>query len=88
MISSSPDIVFGGQRVGSYVQYPRMFELVLIDLERSSLPDKVEIIWQAELRSSGSSNDMSLLAPVFLDALFERYGKTVSNESFSTVVPW
>lgn len=86
VVSSSPDVVFGGERVSSYAEYPHMFEVALVDLKRSKLPDKVELIWQAELRSSGSSSNPSMLTPIFLDELFERYGTTVTNQSFSTLV--
>src|SRR5688572_28913905 len=86
-VSSSPDFVFGGQRVVSHVQYERFLEIVMIDLQKSDLPNKLEITWQGELRSSGSGNDMSRLAPVFIDAIFENYGKSVTNQKFSTKTP-
>ena len=87
VVSSMPDFVFGGQQVVSHIEYPRFFEIVIIDLQRSEIPNKVEIIWQGELRSSGTVSDMSLLSPVFVDALFEYYGKSVKNWRFSTIAP-
>lgn len=86
-VSSSPDFVFGGQRVASHVQYARFFEIVIIDLQKSDVPNKLEITWQGELRISGSGNDMSRLAPVFIDAIFESYGKSVTDQRFSTKAP-
>lgn len=84
---SSPDYVNGGQLVSSHTSYPRFFEIILVDLEKSKLPEKVEVIWQGELRSSGSSTDMTRLAPTFLDLLFENYGLTVTGKKFLVSAP-
>lgn len=43
----------------------------------------MEIIWQGEIYTEGSSADMTRLAPNFSDILFENYGKTVTNQKFS-----
>ena len=87
-VSSSPDFVWGGQKVESTTTYPRFFEIVLVDLEKSKLPEKIEIIWQGEVYSSGSSTNISKLASHFIDLLFENYGSTVTNKSFLKVVEW
>lgn len=79
-VSSHPDYVFGGQKVST--SHSRTFEVMVMDIEKSKALGKVVIIWQGELYSSGSSTDMAELAPDFIDALFEQYGKTVKNESF------
>jgi hypothetical protein len=35
-----------------------MFEIILVDLDRSNLPDNAEIFWQSELRSFSAIIDM------------------------------
>lgn len=87
-VSSSPDFVWGGQKVESTTTYPRFFQIVLVDLEKSKIPDKIEIIWQGEVYSSGSSTNFSKLAVHFVDVLFENYGSTVTNKNFFKVVEW
>lgn len=72
----------GKVTVSSDTTYPRFFQVAVVDLLKSKLPEKVEIIWQGELKSKGSLDDMSRLAPYFIDALFEHYGSTVTNEKF------
>lgn len=85
-VSSSPDFVWGGQRVESASEYPRFFQIVLIDLEKTKAPETIKIIWQGEIYSSGSSTNISRLAPHFIDVLFENYGSTVTNKRFSKFI--
>ena len=87
-VSSSPDYVMGGQKVESSTSYPRYMQIMIIDLQKSQLPDNVVMIWQGEVTSSGSSTNVTKLTKHFLDILFENYGKTVSDESFHRVVSW
>jgi hypothetical protein len=84
--SSVPDYAVGGH--ATYTTYPRHFMIAVIDLQKSKMPDKIEFLWQGELYSAGSSRNISLLAPHFIEALFENYGTTVTNKSFSKVVDW
>jgi uncharacterized protein DUF4136 len=83
-MSSVPDYSTGGQV--TYTTYPRHFMIGVIDLQKSKLPEKIEILWQGELYSAGTSRNISLLAPHFIDVLFENYGTTVSNKRFSKVL--
>jgi hypothetical protein len=85
-VSSSPDFVWGGQRVESSSEYPRFFEIVLVDLEKSQAPEAIKTIWQGEVYSSGSSTNISRLAPHFIDVLFENYWSTVTNRRFSKFI--
>jgi len=85
-VSSHPDYVRGGQQVTSSTSYPRLFQLAIVDLEKSDIPEKMEIIWQGEIHSSGSSSNISKLAPYFIDILFENLEKTVTNKSFGKVM--
>lgn len=87
-VSSSPDFVWGGQKVVSTTVYPRFFQIVVVDLERSKLPEKIEIIWHGEVYSSGSSANISKLAGHFIDELFENFGTTVTNKRFFKVIKW
>jgi hypothetical protein len=72
----------------TYTTYPRHFMIGVIDIRKSKVPEKVEFLWQGELYSAGTSRNISLLAPHFIDVLFENYGTTVSNKRFSKVVDW
>jgi hypothetical protein len=80
-----PDYATGGTLIGSSTSYPRFLEIILVDLHRSKIPESVKVIWQGEIRSSGSISNMSALAPGFVDVIFENYGTTVSNKSFTRV---
>ena len=85
-VSSSPDYVMGGQKVSSSSEYPRFFEIVLVDIEKSKAPADTKIIWQGEVYSSGSSTNISRLAPHFIDVLFDNYGSTVTNKRFTQFI--
>lgn len=87
-VSSSPDFVWGGQKVESTTVYPRFFQIVVVDLERSKIPEKIEILWQGEVYSSGSSENISKLASHLIDVLFANFGTTVTNKSFLKIVEW
>jgi hypothetical protein len=69
--------------VGSDTSYPRYFQIIVVNLTTSKLPEKMEIIWQGEIKSKGNLDDISRLAPDFVDALFEYYGSTVTNQRFA-----
>ena len=66
VVTSQPDFVWGGQSVQSSTSYPRVFEIMLVDIERSKLPEKIEVIWQGEVNSSGYTRDMSRMAKIFI----------------------
>src|SRR5262249_9693623 len=85
-VQSSPDYVYGGKQVSSSTMYPRTFEIAIVDVKRSEASGKVEVIWHGEVYSAGASANMTRLAPLFIDVLFENYGKTVTNETFSRVL--
>ena len=85
-VSSSPDFVWGGQKVESASEYPRFFQLALINIEKSKASETVKIIWQGEVYSSGSSTNISQLAPHFIDVIFENYGSTVTNRHFFKII--
>ena len=81
-LSSMPDPVFGGHQVSSVTNYPRYFQVSMIDVAASNREKKHVYSWQAEIYSSGSSKNISWLAESFVPVLFEHYGQTVSNEAF------
>jgi hypothetical protein len=87
-VSSQPDFVWGGQKVSSSTSYPRVFILAMVDLEKSDIPEKIEILWLGEIHSSGSSSNISRLVPYFIDIMFENYEKNVTNKPFGKVVAW
>jgi hypothetical protein len=82
----SPDYVFGGERIQTTTAYPRQFQIAIVDVKRSNLPDQVETLWEGEVYSSGSSRKMSELGTYFIDVLFENYGKNVSDKYFTRAV--
>lgn len=72
----------GTGSVHSYTVYPRFFQITIVDLLKSKPPEKLTMIWQGELTSKGRLDEISRLAPYFVDTLFEYYGSTVTNEQF------
>ena len=88
-VYSSPDMVWGGQKVESYTQYPRYFQIGLIDVSRSTQKNKAVFLWQAEIQSTGTMNNMSILADSFVPELFNGFGKNITNDRFHipTTVP-
>jgi hypothetical protein len=83
-VSSSPDFVWGGQKVESSTEYPRYFFVGIIDREKTVNPKNPVFIWQGEIYSSGSSSNIALLAESFVQELFKWYGKNVTNKKFIT----
>jgi len=81
-VSSSPDVVFGGQQVGSSTAYPRYFYVGIIDRVQTINPKDPAFIWQGEIYSSGSIANIALLAESFVSELFRWYGKNVTNKKF------
>lgn len=84
-ISSSLNYATGMTSVQSNTSYPRLFELALIDIAKSKTLSNPEILWQGEIYSNGSTSNISLLAPYFIDVLFENYGITITNQKFYKV---
>jgi hypothetical protein len=80
-IDPTGSVVSDGYEVSTV--YPRHFQITVIDLHRSKMPEKIEILWQGEVYSTGSSRNISSLAPIFIEQLFFNYGKTVTNKDFS-----
>lgn len=80
VVSSSPDFVFGGQRVDSSTSYPRYFQVSIVDVARSREKKQVIFAWQSEIYSSGSSQNISWLAEQFVPKLFEKFGMTIRDE--------
>jgi hypothetical protein len=89
VVSSSPDFVWGGQKVDSSTSYPRYFQVSIIDVASSREKNQLIFTWQSEIYSSGSSQNISWLADHFVPKLFETFGKTINNERMMipTTVP-
>ena len=84
-ISSSPDYVMGGTNVSSSTSYPRQFRVWILDVEKTMAQEGPFITWQGEVFSSGSSANISNVAPVFVDVLMGNAGQDVTNKSFYKV---
>lgn len=81
-VSSSPDFVFGGQKVSSHTEYPRYFQIGLVDREASIKANKIIYTFQGEVYSSGSSSNVAYLAKYFVDQIFLNYGQDVNDKPF------
>jgi len=90
-VSSVPDSAVGGHATSwpfwPHWPYPRHFMITMIDLQKSKMPERIEILWQGELYSAGTAGGISLMAPYYIEQLFENYGTTVSNKRFSKPIP-
>lgn len=82
-VTSSPDFVWGGQKVQSSTIYPRYFQITLVN-QKAYL--KGTIIWQGEIYSKGSSANISWLAESFIDEIFRHFGQTVTNKKFMKII--
>jgi hypothetical protein len=80
VVSSSPDFVWGGQKVSSATSYPRYFQVSIVDIPASRTKNELVISWQAEIYSQGSSQNVSWLAEHFVPELFKRFGQTTNND--------
>jgi hypothetical protein len=58
------------------------FQVDVLDL-RQRIPDNIELFWQGEIYSAGTSRDIGLIAPYFIDVLFENFDRTVPRKNFS-----
>jgi hypothetical protein len=72
-----------GDGVNVETVYPRHFHIFVIDLHKSKPPEKLDLIWQGEVYSAGTSRNISRVAPIFVEQLFLNYGQTVTNKGFS-----
>jgi len=81
VISSKQDS-YGRNKITSETEYPRYFIINLIDIKKSDQAKKIVIIWQGEVYSSGGSSNINRVAGAFVEAIFEQFGKSVTNERF------
>jgi len=93
-VSSVPDSAVGGHATSlpfwpywPYPQYFHIFQIKVIDLQKSKMPETIEILWQGELHSARTTSGMSDMAQYFIEALFDNYGTTVSNRRYSKRIP-
>lgn len=93
-VSSVPDSAVGGHATSlpfwlysPYPQYFHIFQITVIDLQKSKTPETIEILWQGELHSARTTSGMSDMAQYFIEALFDNYGTTVSNRRYSKRIP-
>ena len=86
VVTSSPDFVTGGHSISSMTVYPRLFQITIIDFKTSQLPDRVDVIWQGEVFSKGSSVDMAEVGPYFIQQICSNLGLEVTNKWFQVKV--
>ena len=87
-VSSSTNSSTGEANVSSSTDYPRFFQLTVVDLEASKPTGNPVLIWQGEVYSTGSSTNTSKLAKPFIEELFENFGENTNEKSFHKVVMW
>ena len=75
----------GGTNVSSSTSYPRQFRVWILDVEKTMAQEGPFITWQGEVFSSGSSANISNVAPVFVDVLMDNASQDVTNKSFYKV---
>jgi hypothetical protein len=87
-VQSRRSFVRGGTQVSSSssTQFPRQFEIAIIDAKKTVETQKLEIIWQGEINSEGSSQNIKWLAKYFLEELFKNLNQTVTDQRFRRVV--
>lgn len=86
-VSSQPDFVWGGQKVSSSssTQFPRQFEIAIMDAKKFVETQKPDIIWQGYIYSEGSSQDIKWLSKYFVEELFKNLNRTVTDQRFRRV---
>jgi hypothetical protein len=85
-VSGHTNSVTGKTNVSSATEYPRYFEVRLIDLHSPDISAPQAITWQAEVYSEGSSANMSLLSEYFVTEAFRHFGETVKDQRFREVI--
>jgi hypothetical protein len=85
-LSSAPDPVFGGQKVASQTQYPRSFQVTIVEQRPSVPPDQRKVLWKGELFSAGSSADIGEMSLHFVPEIFRSFGKSETNRRFRRVM--
>jgi hypothetical protein len=58
------------------------FEVAVLGL-RQRVPGETELFWEGKIYSAGRTRDIGLIAPHFIDVLFENYDTTVLKKNFS-----
>jgi hypothetical protein len=58
------------------------FQVAVLGL-RQRTPGETELFWEGKIYSAGTSRDIGLIAPHFIDVLFENYDTTVLKKNFS-----
>ena len=69
----------------STTNYPRYFQVSVIDVPTSNREKKLVYSWQAEAYSSGYGKEISTLTESVVPEMFEHYGQTVNNEPFRKI---
>ena len=87
-VSSHTNSSTGKMTISSSTDYPRFFQLTIINLEESKRTGNPALIWQGEVYSTGPSTNTSKLTKPFLEELFENFGKTTNEKSFHKVIMW
>lgn len=88
-LTSMSSITSGGQtQIISQIDYPRFFQLTIVDVQATKQAGKPVSIWQGEVYSKGTSTDTPQLAKVFLEVLFENFENSAKEKSFHKLVVW
>jgi len=73
--------VVGSQAyVGAYTEYTRALKLFVIDLTAFRSTKIPERLWEEDVSSTGSSNDLRLVMPVLIEAGFKHFGQDTKHQ--------
>lgn len=71
-ITSTPDFVVGGHRVGTYTVYGRELRLWITSVPQDENLTP-QVVYEATVKSAGSSSSLPIIMPSMVDALFQQF---------------
>lgn len=60
-------------------QYQNQLVIVVVDMKKSSASGAAVELWRGDTMQSGSSNDLTNLAPLMVEAAFRHFGETTAG---------
>jgi hypothetical protein len=85
VVSSTYIYVLDSKKMTSSTEYPRYFQIGLIDQKASKEANKIIFAWQGEVYSKGVSSNIINVAKYFIEQIFSEYGQNTYDKNI--VVP-
>lgn len=60
-------------------QYQNQLVIVVVDMKKSSASGAAVGLWRGDTMQTGSSNDLTNLAPLMVEAAFRHFGETTAT---------